>query len=76
MKMGIGEYSRLLHRVNELESLAILTLAQEIELAHLNTRLTAAELAGPQRGITANLEALTDDYAAVMAAGDLGGTEL
>ena len=74
MKLGDNEYRKLLRRITELESYGVPTLAQEIEIAHIKTRLTAAELQG--RGITANLERLADDYASVMAAGDLGGVEL
>lgn len=40
MIQGDQEYRRLLHKLHALESVGVPTLAQEVEIAHINTRLT------------------------------------
>lgn len=70
MVAGDEKYKKLLRRWNTLNWLDARTQRQDIEMARINAELTTAELQG--RG----LSGLADDYASIMAAGDLGGTEL
>lgn len=75
MKQGNHEYKQMLRRYTVLRALrrtAGLTPEQETEMAQLDRRLTQVDLNAAAIRRVVDME----DYAQVMAAGDLGGVEL